>query len=81
MEVYMFIWITHEFDSSRDSISNDHKKMLANIIRKYEAIEEDEPLSPCPFCQYEIPETQLQCTACNSNIPVSVLYFIHDFFC
>lgn len=70
------------FDGDRDSISNDHKKMLANIIRKYEDVEEDELFSPCPYCQFEIPETQLECVACRSDIPVCVLYcliFSYDF--
>lgn len=67
------------FDSNKESISNEHKKMLANIIRKYEDVEEKESVSPCPFCQFEIPETQLECVACQSDIPVSLIYFTHIF--
>lgn len=52
--------------------------MLTNIIRKYENIEENELLSPCPFCQFEIPETQLDCVACQSTIPVCVLILFYS---
>lgn len=56
----------------REPISHEHKRILANIVRKCEDVDENEPLSPCPYCQFEIPETQLDCVACGTTIPFCI---------
>ena len=40
--------------------------------RKPEKVEEEEPLSACPFCGHSIPDMQLLCTECKSTIPFCV---------
>eukprot|EP00899_Mesostigma_viride_P009995 jgi/Mesvir1/18998/Mv18958-RA.1 len=56
----------------RASINATHKRKIENIVRKPDKAEEEEPLTPCPFCSYEIPETQLECEKCKNTIPYCI---------
>jgi WD repeat-containing protein 19 len=49
------------------------KKKVESIARKPVKVDDDpELLSPCPFCNFEIPETQLECPQCKNNIPFCI---------
>lgn len=53
-----------------DNIPPKFKTKIEQIARK--PIRQDdppEPLSPCPYCRFNIPETRLDCPQCKRNIP------------
>lgn len=44
-------------------------KIESTARRPVKTEDEPEPLSPCPFCKFEIPESRLDCPSCKNNIP------------
>lgn len=40
----------------------------------------DEPLSPCPYCENLLPETEMVCNSCKNNIPFCIVTVILDYF-
>eukprot|EP00002_Diphylleia_rotans_P001793 TRINITY_DN11025_c0_g1_i1.p1 TRINITY_DN11025_c0_g1~~TRINITY_DN11025_c0_g1_i1.p1 ORF type:complete len:1293 (+),score=269.64 TRINITY_DN11025_c0_g1_i1:166-4044(+) len=56
----------------RNNIMQQYKQKIERIVRRPEKEEEDEPLSPCPFCSYEIQETRLDCPSCRNNVPYCI---------
>mmetsp|Transcript_14238 Transcript_14238/g.14222 ORF Transcript_14238/g.14222 Transcript_14238/m.14222 type:complete len:309 (-) Transcript_14238:10-936(-) len=59
---------------NRDQIPDAFKKKISNIALKNLKDHDDdpEPLSQCPFCRENIPETQLDCPHCKSTIPFCI---------
>lgn len=54
----------------RKLVDPRYKRKIEAIVRKRSpAKEEDEKLTPCPVCSFELPETQLTCPECNSSLP------------
>ncbi|WAQ97925.1 WDR19-like protein [Mya arenaria] len=53
----------------RNQIDLKYKKKIEMIVRKPDKTEEEEPLSPCPYCGFQLPETELLCPECKGNIP------------
>ena len=49
------------------------------IVRKPDKTEEEEPLTSCPFCGFQIPETDLLCPDCKNTIPYCIVT-VTDFF-
>ena len=65
----------------RNQIDLKYKKKIEMIVRKPDKTEEEEPLTACPYCGFQLPESELLCPDCKSNIPyciITVSYF--DFF-
>ncbi|KAJ1537325.1 WD repeat-containing protein 19 [Nowakowskiella sp. JEL0078] len=56
----------------RQKIDNKYKRKIEQIIRRPEQIEEDEPSSPCPYCNSLVLETQLNCSECKNTIPFCI---------
>ncbi|GBG61180.1 hypothetical protein CBR_g19256 [Chara braunii] len=56
----------------RSSIAPAYKRKIENIVRKPDKSEAEDPLSPCPFCEMLIPETQLECPSCRNTIPYCI---------
>ncbi|KAI5082974.1 hypothetical protein GOP47_0002717 [Adiantum capillus-veneris] len=56
----------------RNSISSAYKRKVEKIVRKCEKVEEKEPLTPCPVCAALLPNMQLHCGNCNSDIPFCI---------
>ncbi|KAL3692410.1 hypothetical protein R1sor_006061 [Riccia sorocarpa] len=56
----------------RNQITSAYKRKIESIVRKPEKTEEDETLTPCPFCKQHIPETQLECPSCRNNLPFCI---------
>ncbi|XP_070553702.1 WD repeat-containing protein 19-like isoform X2 [Ptychodera flava] len=56
----------------RNKIDLKYKKKIEAIVRKPDKTEEEEPNSPCPYCQFQLPETELVCPGCKNNIPYCV---------
>ena len=48
-------------------------KLLFDLCRKPDKSEEEEPQTPCPYCQFKLPETELVCPDCKNNIPYCII--------
>lgn len=65
----------------RKNIDVKYAKKIEAVVRKPpkngkdgEIIEDvPEALTPCPYCNNELPETEVFCTSCKSNIPFCVV--------
>ncbi|XP_033742140.1 WD repeat-containing protein 19-like isoform X1 [Pecten maximus] len=53
----------------RNQIDLKFKKKIEMIVRKPDKTEEEEPLTPCPYCGFQLPETDLMCPECKNSIP------------
>ena len=63
----------------RNQIDLKYKKKIEMIVRKPDKTEEEEPLTSCPFCGFQIPETDLLCPDCKNTIPYCIVT-VTDFF-
>ena len=43
------------------------------IVRKPDKSEEEEPTSPCPFCNFKMKETELMCPECKNEVPYCIV--------
>ena len=50
-----------------------YKKKIEMIVRKPDKTEEEEPLTPCPVCGFQLPETELMCPDCKNQLPYCVV--------
>ncbi|XP_072391731.1 WD repeat-containing protein 19 isoform X3 [Diabrotica undecimpunctata] len=65
----------------RKNIDPKYSKKIEAVIRKPskgvkdgEASEDPvEPLTPCPFCESMLPETEITCNTCKNNIPFCIV--------
>ena len=59
----------------RDEINPKFKRKIETIVRKKRDYSEEleEPLSPCPFCQNLLPETELNCGNCKNIIAYDIV--------
>lgn len=65
----------------RKQIDAKYTKKIEAVVRKPPKIGKDgekvpdppEPLSPCPFCDLNCPETEVTCDGCKSNIPFCII--------
>jgi WD repeat-containing protein 19 len=56
-----------------DQVNPKFKKKVESIARKPVKQDDDpEPLSPCPHCNFQIPESQLDCPSCKNHIPFCI---------
>ncbi|XP_064636625.1 WD repeat-containing protein 19-like isoform X3 [Lineus longissimus] len=53
----------------KNQIDLKYKKKIEAIVRKPDKTEEEEPNTPCPYCGFHLPETELTCPECKNNIP------------
>lgn len=76
MKKYAFEYATMLMGSQyRAQIDPKYVKKIEAVVRKppkgtYD--EEREPTSPCPYCDYKIIETEINCTQCKSVIPFCI---------
>ena len=56
----------------RPNIAETYKKKIESIVRKPTKVEEDEPVSACPYCGEKSPESSLDCPHCNNRIPYCI---------
>lgn len=66
---YASILMRNEY---RNLVDKKYRKPIEAFVRRPQAEEADEKLSPCPFCAFEIPETLLDCPSCKNNIPYCI---------
>lgn len=73
----------------RGQIDAKYSKKIEAIVRKAPRMKdienEDEPLTPCPYCKSRVPETEVTCDKCKNTIPfciatVKLYYYLKIFF-
>eukprot|EP00818_Percolomonas_sp_WS_P009034 CAMPEP_0117447486 /NCGR_PEP_ID=MMETSP0759-20121206/6902_1 /TAXON_ID=63605 /ORGANISM="Percolomonas cosmopolitus, Strain WS" /LENGTH=1376 /DNA_ID=CAMNT_0005239827 /DNA_START=113 /DNA_END=4243 /DNA_ORIENTATION=+ len=68
---YASVLVQPEF---RQRIEANYKKLIFGIIRKKRSEEEpDEELTPCPYCSFKLPATELNCSSCKNEIPYCIV--------
>lgn len=56
-----------------DQIPPKFKSKVEGLARRPVKTEDEaEPLTPCPYCNFEIPETTLECPSCKKTLPFCV---------
>ncbi|GFN82173.1 WD repeat-containing protein 19-like [Plakobranchus ocellatus] len=68
----------------RNEIDLKYKRKIEMIVRKPDKTEEEEPLTPCPVCGFQIPETELLCPDCKNNLPYCIItgrHILREDFC
>ncbi len=53
----------------RDDVDARYRKKIEGIVRRPPAKEEDEAMAGCPFCDFMIPATDLDCPSCKNTLP------------
>ncbi|XP_049780005.1 WD repeat-containing protein 19 isoform X1 [Schistocerca cancellata] len=58
----------------RSQVDPKYAKKIEAVVRKPArgAPEEDESVSPCPYCNSDLPDTELQCPRCKNTIPFCI---------
>ena len=54
-----------------------YKKRIEGIIRKPQKTEEPAILTPCPYCENLVPESELQCDSCRNILPYCIVTGFH----
>lgn len=56
----------------RNKIDAKYKKKIEAMVRRPDTSETDEATTPCPFCEFLLPECELLCPGCKNNIPYCI---------
>ncbi|XP_068924476.1 WD repeat-containing protein 19 isoform X2 [Petaurus breviceps papuanus] len=56
----------------RNKIDAKYKKKIEAMVRRPDTSEIEEASTPCPFCQFLLPESELLCPGCKNNIPYCI---------
>nr|XP_045017612.1 WD repeat-containing protein 19 isoform X2 [Jaculus jaculus] len=56
----------------RNKIDIKYKKKIEAMVRRPDTSETEEATTPCPFCQFLLPECELLCPGCKNNIPYCI---------
>ncbi|XP_071642364.1 WD repeat-containing protein 19 [Temnothorax longispinosus] len=60
----------------RGQVDAKYSKKIEAIVRKpprtKDIENEDEPLTPCPYCKSRVPETEVTCDKCKNTIPFCI---------
>ncbi|XP_043827945.1 WD repeat-containing protein 19 isoform X1 [Dromiciops gliroides] len=56
----------------RNKIDIKYKKKIEAMVRRPDTSEIEEISTPCPFCEFLIPESELLCPGCKNNIPYCI---------
>ncbi|XP_027691769.1 WD repeat-containing protein 19 isoform X1 [Vombatus ursinus] len=56
----------------RNKIDTKYKKKIEAMVRRPDTSEIEEVLTPCPFCEFLLPESELLCPGCKNNIPYCI---------
>ncbi|XP_046853283.1 WD repeat-containing protein 19-like [Xenia sp. Carnegie-2017] len=57
----------------RKEVDLKYKKKIEQIVRKPDKTEEEEERDACPYCEYLLPQTKLDCPECKNNIPYCII--------
>ena len=56
----------------RPQIADAYKKKIESIVRKPTKVEDDEPVTPCPYCATKSPRSNLDCIQCKNRMPYCI---------
>uniref|UniRef100_A0A3Q3ED04 WD repeat-containing protein 19 n=1 Tax=Kryptolebias marmoratus TaxID=37003 RepID=A0A3Q3ED04_KRYMA len=56
----------------RNKIDPKYRKKIEAIVRHPDTSELEEETTPCPFCGFQLPQNELLCISCKSNIPYCI---------
>ncbi|XP_020847251.1 WD repeat-containing protein 19 isoform X2 [Phascolarctos cinereus] len=56
----------------RNKIDIKYKKKIEAMVRRPDTSEIEEISTPCPFCEFLLPESELLCPGCKNNIPYCI---------
>ncbi|XP_037685531.1 WD repeat-containing protein 19 isoform X2 [Choloepus didactylus] len=56
----------------RSKIDVKYKKKIEAMVRRPDTSETEEVTTPCPFCEFLLPECELLCPGCKNNIPYCI---------
>ncbi|XP_045406494.1 WD repeat-containing protein 19 isoform X3 [Lemur catta] len=56
----------------RNKIDAKYKKKIEAMVRRPDTSETEEAMTPCPFCEFLLPECELLCPGCKNNIPYCI---------
>jgi len=56
----------------RPQIAEAYKKKIESIVRKPTKQEDDEPVTPCPYCAMKSPCSTLDCPQCKNHVPYCI---------
>jgi len=68
----------------RNDIDLKYKRKIEQIVRKPDKSEEEEALTSCPVCGFQLPETELMCPDCKNNLPYCLVtgrHILREDFC
>jgi WD repeat-containing protein 19 len=61
----------------RNAIDPRYKQKIETLVRRPNQSEEDEQLTPCPFCETPLPVSMLDCPTCKNFVPYCVSTGMH----
>ncbi|XP_063074275.1 WD repeat-containing protein 19 isoform X2 [Engraulis encrasicolus] len=56
----------------RNKIDLKYKKKIEAMVRRPDTTELEEDSTPCPFCDFQLPECELLCPGCKNNLPYCI---------
>ncbi|XP_007496615.1 WD repeat-containing protein 19 isoform X2 [Monodelphis domestica] len=56
----------------RNKIDLKYKKKIEAMVRRPDTSEVEEVSTPCPFCEFPLPESELLCPGCKNSIPYCI---------
>ncbi|XP_019491540.1 PREDICTED: WD repeat-containing protein 19 [Hipposideros armiger] len=56
----------------RNKIDAKYKRRIEAMVRRPDTSETEEATTPCPFCDFLLPEYELLCPGCKNNIPYCI---------
>lgn len=56
----------------RSKIDLKYKKKIEAMVRRPDTSEVEEETTPCPFCDFKLPECELLCPGCKNNLPYCI---------
>ncbi|XP_016278762.1 WD repeat-containing protein 19-like isoform X1 [Monodelphis domestica] len=56
----------------RNKIDMKYRKKIEAMVRRPDTSETEETTTPCPFCEFLLPECELLCPGCKNNLPYCI---------
>jgi WD repeat-containing protein 19 len=56
----------------RKDVNATYRKKIETIVRRPQQAEEEESLSPCPYCDQDFSDYELNCPSCRNTIPYCI---------
>ncbi|KAL7981697.1 hypothetical protein Chor_010892 [Crotalus horridus] len=64
----------------RNQIDPKYKRRIETLVRRPDTSEGEgeEPTTPCPYCEFMLPECELLCPGCKNNLPYCIATFVAE---